>query len=156
MNGDMTSRDQAWPKLYRFDHRTGDAHAIPALGRFPSVVREAQPRLVRVSQLIPQARSLRFSFSPQGLTGEFDGAGTPAPNESPTRPGKLEPLLIGGKSFPEKGTTPESGGGLSESGRRSGVTTVSSPSPSSEALHPDACADESCFVHDGRGATPRS
>jgi len=32
----------------------------------------------------------------------------------------------------------------SESGRRSGVTTVSSPSPSSEALHPDACADESC------------
>jgi len=44
----------------------------------------------------------------------------------------------------------------SESGRRSGVTTVSSPSPSSEALHPDACADESCFVPDGRGATPWS
>jgi hypothetical protein len=44
----------------------------------------------------------------------------------------------------------------SESGRRSGVTTVSSLSPSSEALHPDACADESCFVPDGRGATPWS
>jgi hypothetical protein len=30
---------------------------------------------------------------------------------NPTRPEKFESLLIGGKGFSEKGTTPESGGG---------------------------------------------
>jgi len=51
-----------------------------------------------------------LSFSPQGFTGEHDGAGTPAPNDDPTRPEEFDPLLIGGKNSSEKGTTPESGG----------------------------------------------
>ncbi len=63
---------QAWPELHRFDHRTGDAHAIPALGRFPSVVREAKPGLVRVSQLIPQARSLELSILSPTVPGTME------------------------------------------------------------------------------------
>jgi hypothetical protein len=105
------AQDQAWPKFNRFDHRTGDAHAIPALRPLPTCVREAKPRLVRVSQLIPQARSLEYRFSPQLYRGRWRCDIT-SPDDISTRPEELESLLIGDEGFSEKGTTPESGGGI--------------------------------------------
>jgi hypothetical protein len=80
-------------------------------GRFPNVVREAKPRLVRVSQLIPQARSLGLSIFSPSCTGD-DGSVNDASERHPTRPEEFESLLIGDKGSSEKGTTPESGGGI--------------------------------------------
>jgi len=112
---------QAWPKLYRFDHRTGDAHAIPALGRFPSVVREAQPRLVRVSQLIPQARSLGLSIFSPSCTGDDGGVNDASERRSDAARG-IRVALNWRQRFLGKGHDAGIRRRDSESGRNRGMT----------------------------------
>ena|SRR5437588_11158783 len=61
-----------------------------------------------------------FVFSPS-CTGDDEGVTTPS---NDVRRGQRSPesLLIGDDGFSEKGTTPESGGGNRNSGRRRGLT----------------------------------
>ena len=66
--------------------------------------------LVRVSQLIPQARSLRLSFSPQGFdwgTRWNRDAGSERRSDAAT---EAFVALEWRRRLSEKGTTPESGG----------------------------------------------
>ena len=120
-----------------------DARAIPACRR---IARHGctESELVRVSQLIPQARSLRFSFSPQALSGEIRWSRDASSERKSDAAREARTALNWRRRLSGKGHDAGIRRRASESGRRSGVTPVSSLSPSSEALHPDACADESC------------
>jgi hypothetical protein len=65
--------------------------------------------------------------------------------------GSSKPLLIGGDGFPEKGTTPESGGGTATQSRA--VVTTATLASLPILSHPDACAKEN---RDTQAVPPQS
>ena len=90
-------------------------------GRFPNVVREAKPRLVRVSQLIPQARSLGLSIFSPSCTGDDGGVNDASERRSDAARG-IRVALNWRQRFLGKGHDAGIRRRDSESGRNRGMT----------------------------------